>query len=71
MIHHRRARPWRVTVDSPSADTPFAFRSPRTAHFGAASSYGCGILSGLAGTEDRCYLAAVPWPGRRLRFESP
>jgi len=31
-----------VTVDSLSADTPFTSRGPRTAHFGAASSHGCG-----------------------------
>ena len=71
MTHRRRDRPWRVTVDSLSADTRFAFRSPRTAHFGAASSHGCGILGGLAGTEYRRCLAAVPSPGRRPGFESP
>ena len=35
MTHRRRDRPWRVTVDSLSAETRFRVRSPRTAHFGA------------------------------------
>jgi hypothetical protein len=71
MTHRRRDRPCRVTVDSLSTDTRFAFRSLRTVHLGVASSHGYGILNGLAGTEDRGYLTAVPWPGRWLRFESP
>jgi hypothetical protein len=71
MTHRRRDRPWRVTVDSLSADSRFASRSPRTVHFGAGSSHGCGTLCGLAGTEYRRCLAALPSPGGRHEIESP
>jgi hypothetical protein len=71
MTHRRRERPWRVTVDSLSADTRFTSKSPRTAHFGARSSRGCGTLGGLTGTEYHRSVVAVTSPGGRHEIESP
>jgi hypothetical protein len=71
MTHRRRDCPWRVTVDSLSADIRFAFSSPRTAHFGAATSQGCGTPGSRAGVEYRRFLAAVPSPEDRPAIQSP
>jgi hypothetical protein len=71
MTHRRRDRPWRVTVDSLSADSRFASKSLRTAHFGAGSSHGCGTLDGLAGIKFRRPLTTVLSPRRRPGIESP
>lgn len=71
MTHRRRDRPWRVTVDSLSAETRFAFRSPKTAYFGAATSHGCGTPGGRAWAEYRRCLAAVPSLEDRPGIQSP
>ena len=71
MTHRRRARPWRVTVDSLSADTSFTSRSPRTVHFRAVPSNGCGPPDYLAATEKRRSLLPPPSPGGRHAIESP
>ena len=71
MTHRRRDRPWRVTVDSPSADTRFAFRSLGTAKFRAATSHGYGTPGSRAGAEDCRCLAAVPSPEDGPAIQSP
>jgi hypothetical protein len=71
MTHCRQDSPWRVPVDSLSADTSLVRRTPATAHFEAGPSNVCGPLGGLPGIKDRRTLAAVSSPRGRPGIESP